>query len=104
MLRQQQTSNTMTVDEINTVLWMSGLSGREFGELLGVSKMTVNRWERGQVAPRAESVAAMRRLKGLILGLSDAELHAHFVDLPLNPEPVKLYRRLLGQIEAGSGA
>ncbi len=40
-----------------------GLRQKEFGEQLGVDKMTVSRWERGTLRPSAASLAALQRLR-----------------------------------------
>lgn len=40
----------------------SGASLRDFGRELGVSPMTVGRWEAGQVRPRLDQAAAYARL------------------------------------------
>jgi DNA-binding transcriptional regulator YiaG len=40
-----------------------GLTQQELGERLGVDKMTVSRWERGTLHPRADSLAALERLR-----------------------------------------
>ncbi len=39
-----------------------GLTQKEFGEQLGVDKMTVSRWERGALRPGASSLAALEKL------------------------------------------
>jgi DNA-binding XRE family transcriptional regulator len=38
-----------------------GLTQAEFGERVGVDRMTVSRWERGTLRPSDESLAAMER-------------------------------------------
>ena len=40
-----------------------GLTQEEFGDRLGVDKMTVSRWERGTVRPRAASLAALEKIR-----------------------------------------
>ncbi|MDO8629042.1 MAG: helix-turn-helix domain-containing protein [Phycisphaerales bacterium] len=40
-----------------------GLTQKEFGEELGVDKMTVSRWERGALKPSDESLAALDDLR-----------------------------------------
>jgi len=40
-----------------------GITQAQFGERIGVDKLSVSRWERGAVRPSAESVAAMERLR-----------------------------------------
>jgi len=40
-----------------------GLTQKEFGEQLGVDKMTVSRWERGTLRPSDESLAAVENLR-----------------------------------------
>lgn len=41
-----------------------GMTQTEFGKRIGVAEMTVSRWERGEVRPGAESVAAIEKLRG----------------------------------------
>jgi hypothetical protein len=51
-----------------------GLTQQELAERLGVDKMSVSRWERGQVRPSAESLAALEAVrreavrKGVVIG------------------------------------
>jgi len=40
-----------------------GLTQAEFGDSVGVDKMTVSRWERGTLRPSDESLAALERLR-----------------------------------------
>jgi DNA-binding transcriptional regulator YiaG len=40
-----------------------GLTQAEFGERIGVDKMTVSRWERGTLRPSEESLAAISELR-----------------------------------------
>jgi DNA-binding transcriptional regulator YiaG len=40
-----------------------GLTQAEFGERIGVDKMTVSRWERGALRPSDESLAAIAKLR-----------------------------------------
>lgn len=40
-----------------------GLTQKEFGEQLGVDKMTVSRWERGALRPSDESLATIEKLR-----------------------------------------
>ncbi len=40
-----------------------GLTQAEFGEQIGVDKMSVSRWERGTVRPSDASLAAMERIR-----------------------------------------
>ena len=40
-----------------------GLTQEEFGERLGVDKMSVSRWERGAIRPSEESLAALEKLR-----------------------------------------
>lgn len=40
-----------------------GLTQKEFGEQLGVDKMTVSRWERGALRPSDESLDAIEELR-----------------------------------------
>ncbi len=40
-----------------------GMTQAEFGERIGVDKMTVSRWERGTLRPSDESLAAVAKLR-----------------------------------------
>lgn len=40
-----------------------GMTQAEFGERIGVDKMTVSRWERGTLRPSEESLAAIAKLR-----------------------------------------
>lgn len=40
-----------------------GLTQQQFGDCIGVDKMTVWRWEKGQLRPRPVSVKAMEKLR-----------------------------------------
>jgi DNA-binding transcriptional regulator YiaG len=40
-----------------------GLTQRQFGERVGVDKMTVSRWERGTMCPSAAALAMVERLR-----------------------------------------
>jgi DNA-binding transcriptional regulator YiaG len=40
-----------------------GLTQAEFGERIGVDKMTVSRWERGALRPSDESIAGLEDLR-----------------------------------------
>ncbi len=40
-----------------------GMTQAEFGERIGVDKMTVSRWERGTLRPSDESLAAIAKLR-----------------------------------------
>lgn len=40
-----------------------GLTQKEFGEGVGVDKMTVSRWERGTLRPSSESLAAIEKFR-----------------------------------------
>jgi len=40
-----------------------GYTQKEFGERIGVDKMTVSRWERGTLRPGEKSLAAIERLR-----------------------------------------
>ena len=48
---------------IKTFRTTLGLTQRELGEEIGVDKLTVSRWERGQVQPRTAAVREMRKLR-----------------------------------------
>lgn len=48
---------------IRTLREALGLTQREMGERAGVDKLSVSRWERGEVRPGPGSVEALRRLR-----------------------------------------
>lgn len=48
---------------VTTLREAMGLTQAEFGERIGVDKMTVSRWERGTLRPSDESLAALERLR-----------------------------------------
>ncbi|MBI1851047.1 MAG: helix-turn-helix domain-containing protein [Planctomycetes bacterium] len=39
------------------------LTQKEMGELIGVNKLTISRWERGTLRPSPESIRALERLR-----------------------------------------
>lgn len=61
--------NTMTANEINTLILMAGCTGLEFARVVGVTEMTVNRWEQDQVRPAPEAMARMNELRELIVAM-----------------------------------
>ena len=56
-------SCTMTPAEIRSLRQRAGLSGSEFGRLLGVSKTVVSFWERGQRAPTELQTVHLHRIR-----------------------------------------
>lgn len=56
-------SDTPTPGAIISLREALGLTQKAFGERIGVDKITVSRWERGQVRPGGESVKALRKLR-----------------------------------------
>lgn len=42
-----------------------GLSAREFGQLIGVSALSVYKWEQGKARPRAKQLGAMASIRGI---------------------------------------
>jgi len=53
----------MTPGFISSLREGIGLTQEQFGAKLGVSKMTVSRWERGTMRPRPSAVAAIHALQ-----------------------------------------
>ncbi|MEC2258354.1 helix-turn-helix domain-containing protein [Bacillus cereus] len=54
----------MRPQEIKAVRQITGLSQTQFGRLLDVSLLTVNRWEKGHVQPKQENIKKLERLVG----------------------------------------
>jgi len=55
-----------------------GMSQREFGHFLGVNKMTVSRWERGQHMPRSNRLEEIAKalncsINFLFTGIEEGE-------------------------------
>lgn len=42
-----------------------GLSAREFGQLIGVSALSVYKWEQGKTRPRAKQLEAIASIRGI---------------------------------------
>lgn len=42
-----------------------GLSAREFGQLIGVSALSVYKWEKGETRPRAKQLEAIASVRGV---------------------------------------
>jgi len=53
----------MGKEEIKALRASTGLSQVEFGDLIGVSSITVSRWERGVQNPVDENLEELRRLQ-----------------------------------------
>lgn len=53
----------ITAEEIRRMRTAAGLTQTQLGEILGVAKNTVSRWERGECRPRMEYVAALLRMR-----------------------------------------
>ena len=57
-----------------------GLTQQQFGRKLGVTKMTISRWERGRMRPSRSMVAAIRGLQARLRATGvriDGEMLAH---------------------------
>ena len=52
---------------IRTLRDALGMTQRELGEVLGVDKLTVSRWERGELKPANRSVALIQKLRARAL-------------------------------------
>lgn len=48
---------------ITTLREALGMTQQELGDKLGVDKMSVSRWERGQIRPSQESLTALEKLR-----------------------------------------
>ncbi|PFM36453.1 helix-turn-helix domain-containing protein [Bacillus cereus] len=54
----------MRPQDIKAVRQLAGLSQTQFGSLLDVSLLTVNKWERGHTQPKQENIKKLERLVG----------------------------------------
>ncbi|EJQ99163.1 helix-turn-helix domain-containing protein [Bacillus cereus] len=54
----------MRPQDIKAVRQLTGLSQTQFGRLLDVSLLTVNKWEKGHVQPKKENIKKLERLVG----------------------------------------
>ncbi|PFA23131.1 transcriptional regulator [Bacillus cereus] len=54
----------MRPQDIKAVRQLAGLSQTQFGRLLDVSLLTVNKWERGHTQPKQENIKKLERLVG----------------------------------------
>ena|SRR5438552_1785867 len=58
-----QTQQPPTPGFITTLRHALSLTQTQFGHKLGVSKMTISRWERGRLRPSKPAVARLRKLQ-----------------------------------------
>ena len=63
----------MTPNQIRSLRQTTGLTQQQFADLLGVSFVTLNRWENGQTKPSAMGVAKLRELSGKQMSAVAAE-------------------------------
>ncbi|OFD54005.1 hypothetical protein BWGOE4_44940 [Bacillus mycoides] len=54
----------MRPQDIKAIRQLTGLNQTQFGKLLGVSLLTVNKWERGHSQPKKENIKKIERLVG----------------------------------------
>jgi DNA-binding XRE family transcriptional regulator len=54
---------TMTPGHIAALRAALGMTQEAFGKAVGVNKLTVSRWERGELRPNRTSLAAIRQLR-----------------------------------------
>lgn len=100
-----ETLTSWDADDTATLIMISGLSGKEFGRLLNVTEMTVNRWEQGLSKPGAASIGIMMRLRRRLVTMDEAAARAHYEELALCPDPVEIYQKWdLGAAWAGEAA
>lgn len=85
----------MDEDEVGTLIALSGLSGREFARLVGVSEMTVNRWEKGESRPGEGPTRQMRLMRRIILEMGPEAWRAFTDELAICNNPVELYEKML---------
>jgi len=79
-----------------TVIARAGCTQAEFGGLVGVSRVTVNGWVRGRIAPHRFITAAVAEI---LVCLKSAIKHGH---LPLKPGEPHRAREIRGAIEAAA--
>lgn len=63
VLAMSMTSRPVTPGYLKTLREALGLTQTQMGERVGVDKMTVWRWEQGQLKPSKESLAALEKLR-----------------------------------------
>lgn len=82
----------MRPQDIKAVRQLTGLSQTQFGRLLDVSLLTVNKWERGHAQPKQENIKKLERLVGYDnLRVIQSKL---LYDLPLLEASDNLRRRV----------
>ncbi|AHX20192.1 MULTISPECIES: helix-turn-helix domain-containing protein [Bacillus] len=54
----------MGAKDIKALRQLMGLPQHEFARLIGVAELTVNKWERGHVQPKRESIQRIESLVG----------------------------------------
>ncbi len=57
------TDDVITPGFLHALREAIGITQSQMGEKLGVAKLTVSRWERGDIRPSSSSLAAIRRLR-----------------------------------------
>lgn len=56
----------MEPGQIKSIRKALGLTQEGFAKRIGVHKITVSRWERGEISPRGLALAALERLEGRV--------------------------------------
>ena len=72
----ERESSSMNPNQIRSLRQTTGLTQQQFADLLGVSFVTLNRWENGQTKPSAMGAAKLQELSGKqpsMTGLAAAE-------------------------------
>lgn len=56
-------AETVTPEEVKAIRAKMELTGDQFAKRIGVHRVTVVRWERGEMVPRGMALAALLKLK-----------------------------------------
>ena len=54
-----------TTNRISKLIYESGLSDREIGELMGLTSQTINKWRHGNGLPDMENLFMLSRILGI---------------------------------------
>jgi hypothetical protein len=93
----------VTGEQIKTFQLIMQVSGKQLAAVLGVSEMSVNRWEWG-TAPRGESRRKLDALWKGIVGMDDAALHEACLEVAELGSSAKVawWRKFLERVDNGT--